>query len=278
MCFLMSHRTALRVLLSLAAGGGLCGAACGDVAAPKGPWENWSTLRLKAKGGALFSGRVEMTLSDAPGGRRLETEATAKFLGATLVRSWTESVFDGSTGRTRSYCSYSPKRGRRFVFGKEGYTVEKLSPPKGRGVPVDEWEVTSRAEFPFPASGGPVAVPHDYYGTLIHLRELELNRPGDEAAVYIATTKGAQLFRVLVAERRTRERSYTDLTTGEKETNAVEEFLLRIIPEDPESDEGFLSMEGETEIWVEAKSKTPIEISGKVPKVGRVKLLLTAMG
>ncbi len=276
--FQRERLTALRVLSGLVAGAGLWGAACGDVAPPESPWESWSTLQLKAKSGALFSGRVEMTLSDAPGGRRLATEATARFLGATVARSRTESVFDGSTGRTLSYCSYSPKRGRRYLFGKEGYTVLKLRPPKRHAVPIEEWEVTSRAEFSFPASGGAVAAPHDYYGTLIHLRELELNDVGDEAAVYVATSKGAQLFRVLVVERRMRDRSYTDLKSGERETRALEEFLLRIIPEDKASAEGFLSMEGETEIWVEAKSKTPIEISGRVPKVGRVTLLLMAVG
>ncbi len=38
-------------------------------------------------------------------------------------------------------------------------------------------------------------------------------------------------------------------------------------------------MEGETEIWVEASSKTPLEIIGKVPRVpGRIQLRLVAMG
>ena len=40
----------------------------------------------------------------------------------------------------------------------------------------------------------------------------------------------------------------------------------------------FLNMKGETEIWVEASSKTPLEISGHVPKAGRVVLRLAAMG
>jgi hypothetical protein len=38
-------------------------------------------------------------------------------------------------------------------------------------------------------------------------------------------------------------------------------------------------MKGETQIWVEAETKTLLEIVGKVPNVpGKVKLVLSAMG
>jgi hypothetical protein len=38
-------------------------------------------------------------------------------------------------------------------------------------------------------------------------------------------------------------------------------------------------MDGETEVWVEARSKTPLEIVGKVPRVpGTVRLVLAALG
>ena len=58
----------------------------------------------------------------------------------------------------------------------------------------------------------------------------------------------------------------------------MDELRLRLVPDDG-IDEGFLAMEGEIEVWVEARSKTPIEIRGKVPKVpGTVRLLLTAIG
>ena len=84
----------------------------------------------------------------------------------------------------------------------------------------------------------------------------------------------------MVSASRETERSFTDLATGEEMFAAVREFRLRVIPGDPATaGEGFMRMEGETEIWVEAETKTPLEISGKVPKVpGRVKLLLSAMG
>ncbi len=63
-------------------------------------------------------------------------------------------------------------------------------------------------------------------------------------------------------------------------TLASRELRLRIIPTDPdEAPEGFLEMEGETELWVEAVSKTPVHLSGRVPRLSeRVNLVLDEMG
>jgi hypothetical protein len=96
---------------------------------------------------------------------------------------------------------------------------------------------------------------------------------------YVATSKGPQAYRVSVSESRTNRRSFTDLTTGETITLPSNEFRLSVTPADSETDEGFLNMEGEIEIWVEAETKTLLEIVGRVPKVpGKVKLVLSAMG
>lgn len=271
--------TVSRVLPGLLACGGLIGLACADLASSKDPWDNWSTLQLKAKAGPFFSGRVEMNIKDGPGGQRLETRSTAKFMGMTLARSQTETLFDETTGRTMAYRQSSQKRGRRYLFGDESYTVEKLKPPKRGDLPLDEWEVKSLKEFSYPREGETGSLPRDYYGMLLHLRDLGLDAQGDEAAIYVATSKGPKLFHVVVADSRTTDRKYIDLSTGTKKVEALRELRLRLTPGDPEVDEGFLNMEGETEVWVEAESKTPIEINGKIPKVpGRVKLLLSGMG
>ena len=40
----------------------------------------------------------------------------------------------------------------------------------------------------------------------------------------------------------------------------------------------FEKMKGETELWVEARSKTVLRIGGKAPKVGKITLILAEMG
>jgi len=265
--------------VALAAAGLLT--ACATASQTPGPWESWKTLRLKARAMALFSGRVDMELRDEGGKRHLETRTVARFFGARIAQSRTSSILDASTGRTERYESISKKRGRRYVFGDRSYRVEKLKPTRGADRPLDDWEVQWQGEFAYPTteSGATVAV-FDYYGMLLQLRRLDLHDDGDEATIHVATTKGPTAFRIVVAESREGEQSFVDPNNGGKRTLATRELRLRIIPADPEQgEEGFLDMEGETELWVEAESKTLLRLSGKIPKVpGRVHLVLAEMG
>jgi hypothetical protein len=53
---------------------------------------------------------------------------------------------------------------------------------------------------------------------------------------------------------------------------------LLIAPADEEDDEGFMGMKGVAEIWVEARSKTVLSISGKIPGIpGKVVLELAGL-
>jgi hypothetical protein len=114
---------------------------------------------------------------------------------------------------------------------------------------------------------------------LIQLRRQQLQALGDEVTLHVATSDGPEAYRIAVSENRTSERTFLDLKTQEKTTLPVREFRLTVSPTDPQAEGGFLNMEGEVEIWVEAETKTLLEIVGKVPKVpGKVKLVLSAMG
>jgi hypothetical protein len=233
---------------------------------------------MKVQAAALVDGQIELRLGED--GRRLETTSEARLLGATIARARTTTQFEPGTGQTVEYSSYTHKRGRRYLFGDRTYSVEKLK-PVSEGDPATEWEVTVRREYPYPDSspGSTPGRPHDYYGMLLRLDKAGLNAPGDAVTRYVATSKGPQAYRVSVSEARTTDRTFTDLTTGETTTLATNEFRLSVTPADSETDEGFLNMEGEIEIWVEAETKTLLEIVGRVPKVpGKVKLVLSAMG
>ncbi len=96
----------------------------------------------------------------------------------------------------------------------------------------------------------------------------------------MATSSGPKPFRVQVGESASGPRTFTDLRTGEKRTLNVRMLRLRVIPADPEeTDEGFLKMEGETELWVEAESKAVLVLAGNAPKIpGRIKLVLQEIG
>ncbi len=255
------------------------GAGCVDLE-QQNRWASWSTLRLRVKSAPLIRGQIELRLSHGPAGRRLETSTTARFLGAKIAESETTTVLDPTTGYTLEYRSYSKKKGRRYLFDDKGYAVEKLL-PDAKNESGDGWKLKYRAEYSYPdkPDGSGVQRLFDYYGMLIHLRNVELDAPGDEITLQVATSGGPQAYRILVSEARSSERTFTDLALQEKVTLPVEEFRLTVSPASPGAEEGFLKMEGEVEIWVEAETKTLLEIHGKVPKIpGKVKLVLSAMG
>jgi len=254
------------------------GTSCLDAAEERSRWHDWKTLRLEAES-TLLSGQVELRLVNASPGQRLETETRASFLGAVVATSNSTTTFD-SAGEVLEYASYSRKRGRRYSFSSDGYTVDKLRPRENADEAADPWEVSAHEEFTAPSTGngGGKAPLFDYFGMLLHLREMKLDRPGDEEEVYVATSKGPQPYLIRVSETRATERQFTDLATGTSTTLPLRELRLTITPTDPEAEEGFLRMVGETEIWVEAESRALLEIAGRIPRIpGTVRLVLSAL-
>ena len=239
------------------------------------PWRHWNELRLKARAAPFLSGHVEMRLGHESGRTLLETQTQARLLGISVARSRTRSLIDAETGRTEDYVSLSPKRGRHYRFTEQGYTVEKLRPQNGFDAPLDQWTVTSSESYLNPGAdddGGAIPI-LDYYGMLLHLRDVDLQNTGDEVTLWVATSKGPRSYVVRLGEKRQKDRTVYDENIGKKRTIPTSEFRLTITPAGPDpSDEGFLGMKGETEVWVEAETKFPLVISGKVPGAGRVVL------
>jgi len=266
---------------ALLAGAGLAAAVLATSPARSDPWNDWSTLLLQVKSRPFLSGRVEMKLGQDGGKTVFQTHTVARFFGARVAQSWTSTVIDPATGRPERHESYSKKRGRVYVFGPDGYSVEKLRPRAGSTRADDDWEAYWREEYAYPRGddGAPAPV-FDYYGMLLQLRRAELHQPGDEVLLFVATSSGPKAYRVQVGESTTAPQTFTDLRSGEKRTLTVHMLRLRVIPANPEdADEGFLKMEGETELWVEAESKAVLALAGNAPKIpGRIRLVLQELG
>lgn len=242
---------------------------------------SWKRVALKEQGLPFFSGLLEMRIATGNGKNLVfTTQATARFMGARIAMSETRTTLDPVTGRPRLYTDRSKKSARRYIFGAHGYTIEKLEPIHGPDRPLAEWRVYFEKEFAYPddGSGGQHPV-YDYYGMLLHLRESALEKRGDEITVYVATSDGPTPYRVRVAEAGAANWAYRVPTLKARRTVPVQTLRLRVAPADPgRANEGFLQMEGETELWVEATSKTLLSLGGKVPNVpGRVRLVLVEM-
>jgi hypothetical protein len=248
---------------------------------PAGPWRDWSALRLEVEQMPLLGGSVELRLDSSGGATRFETVSEARLLGAVVAEFRTATVMDRESGRTQRFESRSKDDGRRYLFGEGDYDVEKLSADGDRDRPLADWRVTSRRQFAYPRDLGRSPLPLlDYYGMIYHLRHLDLRRSGDEALVWVATSDGPVAYRLIVAESRESIRRYRDPADRSTKESRVEELRLRVLPADPDrAAAGFLRMEGETEIWVEARSKTLLQINGRVPRIpGTVRLTLVEIG
>lgn len=269
---ILSATTLLLALTSL---------ACPTSMFSRGPWYDWEMLRLDVQAMPLLSGQVELRRYIEDGRTFFETTSTARLLGAKVAEARTRSVLNEETGRSESYESVSSRSGRRFVFGETGYSIDKLTTDDDTEAPLDEWLVESSREFTYPEDdhGDPVEV-FDYYGMILHLRDLDLDEVGDEAVVHVATADGVVGYRIVVADSREVMREFTDAKDGSTTSPELTELRLRFLPADPDlAPVGFLRMEGETEIWVERRSKTLLQINGRVPNVpGEVRLVLSEMG
>ena len=274
-------RLRIQILSAMALLGVLASLACPTSLFSRGPWHDWEMLRLDVQAMPLLSGQVELHRYIEGGRTFFETTSTARLLGARVAEARTRSILDEDTGRSESYESVSSRSGRRFVFGEADYRIDKLTPAGDAEAPLDEWQIESSREFPYPedARGNPVEV-YDYYGMILHLGELDLDEVNDEVLVHVATSDGVVGYRIVVAESREAMREFVDTKDGSTNTSELTELRLRFLPADPDrAPEGFLRMEGESEIWVEQRSKTLLQINGRVPNVpGEVRLVLSEMG
>lgn len=207
------------------------------------------------------------------------------------------------------------KKAERYTFSGTGILHETLKPRKqSPNDPMDKWRIAKKETLPNDPPSGAAAAPasapaatpvasrdgapgaarpaadppaapldpsrwvHDYISMIVRLHDLPLRKIGDEATVRVLTSKGAAPMRVRVSEEREVRRSLADLATGKNSSATFHELRLRVSPLAGTSSEtrGFLNMEGETELWVDAATRTVMEISGEVPKVpGRVDIVLS---
>lgn len=242
-------------------------------------WPMWKLMRLKATTGVVLSGHVDIKVVPSGDETLLETTIRAKLFGMTLARTFTRSVLDPVTNLPREYLAFSTKRGRQYVFGEKGYEVKFLDPPRNPDAPVEDWKVTGSRTFTYPMAedgSGPIPV-YDYYGVILRLRTLELFEIGDERTIWVATSDGPVPYAIRAVESRQLTRKFVELPSKTKRAVDVTELMLKIIPLDPDEEQGFLGMKGETQVWIEQKTKTIVQISGRAPHAGWIDIMLNSL-
>ena len=260
------------------------------------PLEGWTRLRYTTNKLVVFSGELSMERTQSGDKTTVRTESRAKLFGSQLVDTWSVSTMDRKSGKPQSFLDVRPrKKAERYTFGETGILRETLKPRKDAPEePFEKWRVSKKETLPLeaksatspasvttttPPAGGasqtsePSRWVHDYIAMIVRLHDLPLRKTGDEATVRVLTSKGAVPMRVRVSEERNVSRDLKDLVSGKTTSVSFHELRLRVTPlaGSPSETRGFMNMEGETELWVDADTRTLLEISGEVPKVpGRV--------
>jgi hypothetical protein len=142
----------------------------------------------------------------------------------------------------------------------------------GAAAPLD-----SSGSSAAPAAPDPSSFVYDYISLITRLGSLPLGKVGDMVVVRVVTSDGVVPMRIEVGQERTRQRTITDLSSGARRRVDLRELRLRFTPIGASSPKakGFLDMEGESELWMDAESGILTEISGTIPRVpGRVVITL----
>lgn len=294
-CARRSAGVLLGVAIALAVGFAPSPAA--GAAAP--PLDGWTRVRYTTSKLLVFSGELTMDRSSSADRTSVRTQTRAKLFGSPFVDTWSVSTMDRRTGRPLDFLDVRPrKKAERFTFGDAGILHETMKPRKeSPDDPLERWRTSKKETLPVDAqassaarttaastappppaaSGDPSRWVHDYIAMIVRLHDLTLRKTGDEATVRVLTSKGAAPMRIRVAAERDVRRDLTNLSTDKRTSATFHELRLRVTPLAGSSSDtkGFMNMEGETELWVDAATRTLMEISGEVPKVpGRVDIVI----
>ncbi len=247
----------------------------------------WSALTLESDPpGPLLSATVRLELSGAvheASGRPaivLRTSSDVRLMGAVGLRERTASCLDLETGRPFELLRVRPGESARRVQFLEGRVrVTNWEPaPGGQDGGEAAWSETGTSERPlrFPDGGAPAASERitDAYALVYLLRKMDL-ASGGAASDAFAVLHRRRLARVRLeaGERRSRSIDLLDESGGAQVTLAVRERLMTVRPADPDASDSLLGMQGPATIWVEEAGGAPLEIAGRLPAAGPVRLV-----
>lgn len=255
------------------------------------PFHDWRRLELGTASGILLEGRVVLIRKqghyEPPEGGQgrpallLRTETRAKALIALDLEIESFSELDPTSGASLEFLEVRPREKAKLLrVDSEQLLLVRYAPPKGRPeAALEDWEVTKRVQWARPAVDGSPVPLFDYYALIAHLGDLPLHAVGDRTRVWLASTSGPLEMDIRVTESRQGSRRFRDLAAGPYRTVSLEELRLRLRPlgGNPDKVRGFLNMEGETEVWVEAQSRTLLEVTGRIPPFGEISVVLQGL-
>ncbi len=231
--------------------------------------QDWNMLRFETGPYFMFTAAVEMRRTLGAGLLQLETNAIGRRAGFQPVENRTRTTVEVAGGGMVETCKLSRTRCTRYRYENGLYVVESL-PPADSFEQAAAGQVQSSRSFTLPldVSGrGPVQA-LDFAALVYGLSLQPLYAPGDTATQWLATSTGPRQMRIHVAEERDYRRTCRDMDLKRYRTVNTCELLLRITPTDKEPQTtAFMGLMGPMSIWIDAETRVPLELDGRLPNL-----------
>lgn len=240
--------------------------------------QDWNMLRFETGPYFMFTAAVELRRIVEANLLLLETDTTGRRAGSRPVENRTRTTIERSSGRLVETCKLSRAKTTRYRYENGLYVVEFL-PAADSFEEVSAGQVRSALSFSLPLNEtgrGPVEI-SDFAALVYGLSRQPLYATGDTTTQWLATSTGPRQVRIRVAEERTIRRTCRDLDLKRYRTVQARELLVRITQTDQEpGPTGFMGLMGPTSIWIDADTRAPVEVDGRLPNLqGHLELDLT---
>jgi len=240
--------------------------------------QDWNVLRFETGPYFMFTAVVELRRTVQSGFLLLETTTTGRRAGSRPVENRTRTTIELASGRLVETCKLSRAKCTRYRYEDGRYVVEFLAAAE-TFEECAAGTVRSSRTFTLPLGGagrGPVQA-MDFAAMVYGLTRQPLHATGDTTTQWLTTSTGPREVRISVAEERSSRRTCRDLDLRRYRTVNTRELLVRITPVDREPRRtGFMGLMGPTSIWIDADTRTPLEVDGRLPNLpGHLELDLT---
>jgi len=191
---------------------------------------------------------------------------------------------DDAMAYQRSQIETGKKKPRQktYRYTREGVYSVRRYPEKGEEeLPSDEWSDALEEYEDFGDGASEGAAITEPSALFYLLATAELDEPGDRLEFLVFSKNHVSPVVLRVEERTRLDVDYREISSGGERTvgGKVEALRISIDPHPPaggdaEEDFNFLGLEGNLVVYLDPEHRLPLQIEGKVPYAGRVRIKL----
>ncbi len=262
--------------------------------------DNWTRLKFETSN-AVASAETDIVLSvvDSEQFRDLAAQAPTRIepAGPEVVEVSISTVFDlPIVGKRRSFISawfdqstaavlqrVNERRGRKpkhkvTRFGHQGLFISRANPASSseRGEPPADWSIRDEDFVSYSAAQDQCEIVSDFAALLLLVSRPQVTQQDAEADICVVDNN--ELFRVVVREvgSEQMEASYVAHIGPHSTELSGDRDMVHVVVRGESIETGssetaeFLGLRGDIDIYLDARTRMPLQVSGSVPVFGRI--------